>query len=92
MSILSPVRSGQPNLRINQRGTLSDVPSNSSHTTSPVPGVTLTMAILARSSTTCPPIGISTTANKAFVGGAEVPGTTGSSVAVEEEPRDGSST
>jgi hypothetical protein len=39
-----------------------------------------------------PPIPISTSATRAFVGGAAVPGTTGSSVMVDAEPNAASST
>jgi hypothetical protein len=54
--------------------------------TSPVSGITLTIAILALSSFTCPPRGFSTIDMIAFVGGAAVPGKIGSSVSVEEAP------
>lgn len=68
------------------------LPSNSSHTTSPVTGTTLTKPIRTRSSNAIPPIPLSTIATKALVEGGAVPGTTGSSLLVEDEPRDGSST
>lgn len=66
-------------------------PSNSSQTTSPVIGTTLTIPIRTRSSVAMPPIPISTKAKRAFVDGAADPGTTGSSL-VLEDAIEGSST